>query len=73
MTKATVHAISGAAGLVSCWVQGYVKGLLLGEGVSETQIGAWLDALEGALDVFEGVAEGDGTAVGAGGGVLGFG
>src|SRR5260370_1137721 len=31
-----------------------------------------LDALEGALDVFVGVAEGDGAAVGAGGGVFGF-
>ena len=30
------------------------------------------EALEGALDVFVGVAEGDGAAVGAGGGVFGF-
>ena len=31
-----------------------------------------LNALEGALDVFVGVAEGDGAAVGAGSGVFGF-
>src|SRR3981189_2553491 len=31
-----------------------------------------LDALEGSLDVFVGVAEGDGAAVGAGGGMFGF-
>jgi hypothetical protein len=30
------------------------------------------DALEGSLDVFVGVAEGDGAAVGAGGGVFGL-
>ena len=30
------------------------------------------DALEGALDIFVGVAEGDGASVGAGGGVFGF-
>jgi len=30
------------------------------------------DTLEGALDVFVGVAEGDGAAVGAGGRVFGF-
>ena len=34
--------------------------------------GGMLDALEGALDVFVGVGEGDGAAVGAGGGVFGF-
>ena len=31
-----------------------------------------LDALEGSLDIFVGVAEGDGAAVGAGGGVFGL-
>jgi hypothetical protein len=31
-----------------------------------------LDTLEGALDVFGGVAKGDGSAVRAGGGMFGF-
>src|SRR5216683_1329269 len=33
--------------------------------------GHWLDGLEGSLDIFVGVGQGDGSAVGAGGGMFG--